>query len=170
VTNSTRTVVKQSVRLRDFLSNKGAENPLVASPAFSLTKWLQTGALVLTPLVTVLVAAIPKVDFTTWQIVALTAALLAFLATTASADVLARGVAAGAEKLAAGTTGKVVAIDPPVRGFLSADTRTAVTVVAARPQGPDFLVVRADALEWVAQAAVSFDAEATAHTLVDPVT
>jgi predicted membrane-bound spermidine synthase len=64
----------------------------------------------------------------------------------------------------------VVAIDPPVRGFLSADTRTAVTVVAARPQGPDFLVVRADALEWVAQAAVRFDAEETAQTRIDPVT
>lgn len=82
-----------------FLLNRGVDE-VVKAPAFSLTKVLQTAALVLTPLVTLLVSALPKISFSPGQVVTLTVAVLALLAVTGSADVLARGMATSADKFA----------------------------------------------------------------------
>lgn len=130
-----------------LLTNRN-EDVLVKTPAYSLTKMLQSGALVVTAVVGVLTARLPEVEFSSWQIVALTSALLGFLAVTASADVLSRGYAAAAQSRgraadAAVDDGKTaVSFSPSIRSELvAASGETApVKVLAARGSPPQFLI------------------------------
>ncbi|MGZ4725930.1 MAG: hypothetical protein ACXV8L_17140, partial [Ilumatobacteraceae bacterium] len=91
--------------LGQFFLNKdenGDTDPAapVDSNAFSLTKVLGTGALILTPLTTVILNALDKNNFTATHYVVLTVAVLGFLAIASAADVLARGIAGGAKSFA----------------------------------------------------------------------
>src|SRR5215203_4720308 len=84
-----------------FLLNQGSdakENQVVEAPAFSLTKVLSSGAVILTPIAAAVVSSLDSVDFSASNYVALAVGLLGFLAITAAADVLARAVATSAEK------------------------------------------------------------------------
>jgi hypothetical protein len=95
--------------LTNFFLNKTTEggttmpaSATVSSPAFSITKVLTAGAVVIAPLGTVLVKIIQGKDFkpTPDQVVTLIIGLLGFVALLASADVLARAIGAGADSRA----------------------------------------------------------------------
>lgn len=78
-------------------SEKTKNQHVVDAPAFSLTKVMAVVAPLLTALVTVATNWIKKNDFTAGQITIIIVALIAFLAVTGAADVLARGIAASAK-------------------------------------------------------------------------
>jgi hypothetical protein len=85
-----------------FLLNKETDpakldKQAVEAPAFSLTKVLGTVALIVGPIATVLVEAFGAIELNAPQYVALAIGLLAFLAVTSAADVLARSVVTAAE-------------------------------------------------------------------------
>ncbi len=79
----------------EFLLNTGtnAEKQVVKAPAFSLTKVLGAGAVIITPIATIIVEAVQThTDFEAQHYVALAIGLLGFLAITAAADVLGRSL------------------------------------------------------------------------------
>ena len=88
--------------LPQFLLNTGPnaeKKQVVDAPAFSLTKVLASGGVIITPIATVVVAAVEKqADFRPHHYVALAIGLLGFLAITAAADVLARATVTAAQK------------------------------------------------------------------------
>lgn len=147
-----------------LLTNRNEDDVLVKAPAYSLTKMLQSGALVVTAVVGILTARLPEVEFSSWQIVALTSATLAFLAVTASADVLSRGYAAAAQSRrraadAAVDDGKTaVSFSPSIRaGLVTASGETPpVKVLAARGSPPQFLIDDDGGKTWVEPERVRF--------------
>ena len=85
----------------EFFLNQGtnSEKQVVEAPAFSLTKVLGAGAVIITPLATVLVEQLKNKDnFKAGDYVVLAIGLLGFLAITAAADVLSRGFVTAAKK------------------------------------------------------------------------
>jgi uncharacterized membrane protein YciS (DUF1049 family) len=85
----------------DFLLNTGpSSNQVVQAPAFSLTKVMAVAAPVLTAACTYAVSTLNDVEFTSGQAMTLIVAIIAFLAVTIAADVLARGMATSADKSA----------------------------------------------------------------------
>lgn len=136
--------------LNDDQSHGGsaaAANP-VSAPAFSLTKVLSSAAIVVAPLATWLVDAFTKTDFTSGQIVALTAAILGFLAVASSADVLARAIATAADSRAKA----VMLLNTPLAAQLrSSDVDPKVTVLAVRGGGSNnsVLVAQNGSMSWV---------------------
>lgn len=142
-----------------LILNRGTEEQqVVTAPAFSLTKLLQTAALVLTPLVSLLVKYLADVKFSTWQVTVLISAVLAFLAFTASADVLARALATSADKLAQAVkdrSSEIVPLDPPRnarRAMPGPDKQ--VQIVAVRAGTGHFLALQESSLLWVPQSEV----------------
>jgi hypothetical protein len=83
--------------ISEFLFNRQPKPGELDARAFSLTKILSSAAIIVGPVATVLVHTIGRVHFSPGQIVALAIGLLGFLAITASADVLGRSYAAGAQ-------------------------------------------------------------------------
>src|SRR4051812_47660970 len=84
-----------------FLLNTGADadKQVVEAPAFSLTKVLGAGAVIITPIATIIVDKVQKqTDFKAQHYVALALGLLGFLAITAAADVLARSIVTASKK------------------------------------------------------------------------
>jgi hypothetical protein len=109
---------------------KTGSNP-VDSPAFSLTKVMAAAAAVVTPVTALLVEAVDSIDFTSGQVVTLVLGVLAFLAVTSAADVLARGMAASASLGAAATTQAAAAQAGAARAAAEASRRTAELAVEA---------------------------------------
>ncbi|WP_151082842.1 hypothetical protein [Nocardioides cynanchi] len=132
----------------DFFLNKGAANQtasVVDAPAFSLTKVMAVVAPVVTVLATLLTSRIKNVHFDEGQITALIIALVAFLAVTSSADVLARGIATSAEKTASARTRMLRFEAPLTAGLQLHDGTETVTVLAVSDAvPPEYLCVRAD--------------------------
>jgi hypothetical protein len=153
----------------EFLLNTGpnAEKQVVEAPAFSLTKVLGAGAIIITPIATILVEAIQKQDdFKAQHYVALAIGLLGFLAITAAADVLARAVGTAAKNRAeaaqkgldaarsqaAASAARLVPFDTPVaahRVLPGADEP--VKVLAAASADDAYLLVQDedDKIAWV---------------------
>jgi len=89
--------------LTDFFLNQGenSEKQVVEAPAFSLTKVLTAGAVIVTPIATIVVEQVEKHEnFRAHHYVALAIGLLGFLAIASAADVLARALVTGADKKA----------------------------------------------------------------------
>jgi hypothetical protein len=146
--------------LKELFLNDKQPGP-VEAPAFSLTKVMA----VVAPLVTLIVATVTDlvkdVSFTNGQVTALIIGLVAFLALTGSADVLARALATSAEKSAAaleksaeaslGAKSPLIAFKSPLSATLSlpGDDED-IKVIAVRDGEPcQFLCRRADeTLEW----------------------
>lgn len=85
--------------VRKHILNQGREEEqVVDAPAFSLTKVLASGAVIIAPLATLLTDFLADAELASVHYVALALGLLGFLAVTAAADVLARGIATGASK------------------------------------------------------------------------
>jgi hypothetical protein len=101
----------------------------VTSPAFSLTKVLSGAAMVVTPLAMLLVDKVTKLSFTSGQIVALTVAILGFLAIASAADVVARALAKAAGLQAAAVT--TAATSRAQSRTAAADTRAQAWTAAA---------------------------------------
>lgn len=135
-----------------LLLNRGVENQAVTAPAFSITKVIATSAVVLAPLGTYLVKAIANVKFTPGQVVALIVAILAVLALTSSADVLARSIATRGQTELSG----YVPVDPVVGATLiQPGADAAVDIVAMRRVGDtaQYLVYEpGKRLRWVGRA------------------
>ena len=138
-----------------------SESGPVEAPAFSLTKVMA----VVAPLVTLVVATVTDLvkaeSFTSGQVTALIVALVAFLAVTGSADVLARALATSADKSATaaekaaaaslGATAPLVTFRSPLAATLSLPgDDEALTVIAVRDGDPcQYLCRRADeTFEW----------------------
>jgi hypothetical protein len=147
--------------LFNFFLNKDDKDTVVNAPAFSITKVMAVIAPVVTALASVVTSWIRGSNFTSTQVTVLIVSLLAFLAVTASADVIARGMATSAEKQAAGLAtsaerkaaarARVVTFDPPLKAQLSLrGPDEGVTVIAisdALP--PEYLCVRNNlSMEW----------------------
>jgi hypothetical protein len=138
----------------DFLLNKGASGDaqVVDAPAFSLTKVLGSAATIIAPLSALLANWLTDANLNAGDYVALTLGLLAFLAITASADVLARAWAtAGAADKSASEAG-LIPFKAPLAGRRIKDGEDAhikVLAAANRREGPVFLVAEADgSLAW----------------------
>jgi hypothetical protein len=137
----------------DFFLNKGAQNQdtaVVDAPAFSLTKVMAVVAPVVTALAALATSQIKNVNFSESQVTTLIVSLVAFLAVTSSADVLARGIATSAEKTASART-RLLRFDKPLVAQLKVDGgRESVTILAASDAvPPEYLCVRNDhTIEW----------------------
>jgi hypothetical protein len=136
-----------------FLLNQTAstkDNQAVEAPAFSLTKVMAVVAPLLTAVTALATSAIKNVSFSSGQITTMIAALIAFLAVTASADVLARGIATSADKQANGRL-RMMRFSTPLKGQLAksgADEDVHV-LAASDADPPEFLCLRADeSLSW----------------------
>ena len=84
-----------------FLLNQGSDAEaaaVVKAPAFSLTKVMIAGAVIVTPVATFLAEKLNRGGLEGIHLVVLGVGLLAFLAIIVAADVLARGVAVAAAK------------------------------------------------------------------------
>jgi hypothetical protein len=133
-----------------FLNQGTEDKQVVEAPAFSLTKVMAVVAPLVTAVVTSVTAALKNISFSGGQITTLIVALIAFLAITASADVLARGLATSAQTTAAGRA-RWVRFDKPLDAKLELHgPDEAVAVLAASDASPpEYLCVRADkSLSW----------------------
>jgi hypothetical protein len=161
-----------SSRLADFFLNnpagagEGGEaaGPIVA-PAFSITKVLAAGSVVLGPLAAVVTKTLEGKDFdlTSGQVVAFVIAVLATLAILGAADVLARGIATRSDammraaELQADAMTKVREsadfhkFDPPLRAVLESDPMHPEILVVAVGGGAmaHFLVMGPNGAGWV---------------------
>jgi hypothetical protein len=148
-----------------FLLNRDHPDTAVSAPAFSITKVLATGAGILTPLAALLAARLGSMDFSAAEVVALTVALLGFLAIVATADVISRSLVTarstpardplpldGAEK----ADGVLFEFVPVRKGILHVDGPDPdVQVLAGR--GRQLLVAeQGKQLTWVPQEQVTF--------------
>ena len=117
----------------------------VESPAFSLTKVMAVLAPLLTAVTAFATSALKDVSFDSGQITMMIVALIAFLAVTASADVLARGIATSADKRASGRQ-RMLRFDQPLSAQLETKTKDEnVKVLAASDaEPPEFLCLHAD--------------------------
>ena len=145
------------MNLFDFLLNRTeTDKQFVQAPAFALTKVLTAAAVIVTPLATLIVEKTSSVDLTSGQYVTLALGLLAFLAVTSSADVLARSIAAAGQQKAGAlvaAAGRLIPFDAPLQGRrMKEGTSSHVDVqvlATAQGDGPLFLVKEAAApLEW----------------------
>jgi len=153
--------------LGDFLLNKSEsaqESAVVEAPAFSLTKVLASGAVIITPIATIIVDQATKVNLTAWNYTVLVAAVLGFLAITASADVFSRAYATAAKDQATAATaaigtaaaglGHVVTFPAPLGAHRINDVPNAadfpVEVLATGyADGPKFLVKEDSNVTWL---------------------
>ena len=86
---------------QEHILNQGREEEqVVDAPAFSITKVLGLGAVIIAPLATYVTEQLSEVELESAHYVAIVLGLLGFLAVTAAADVLARGIATAASKSA----------------------------------------------------------------------
>ena len=142
-----------------FLLNQGgdgAEAMVVEAPAFSLTKVMTAGAVIVTPLATLVIEKLNDEGLRANQLVVIAVGLLGFLAITAAADVLARAIATAAEKNAVAAVTSIAQFSPfkaPLPGTrVSADAHTpdpAVDVLAAAQGDVAYFLVReGDKLSW----------------------
>jgi hypothetical protein len=157
------------VNVVDFLLNKGTKAGETDARAFSLTKVLSSGAIVVGPLATLLVDKISNIDFSPGQIVALAIGLLGFLAFTASADVLGRSYAAATKlssdsaatelRAAQAAHGQLVPFPSPVQGrMIAPGADPPVKILASAFGDQAYFLVRSEAgdLSWVPAPQVTF--------------
>jgi hypothetical protein len=146
-----------------FLLNQSAatqDNQVVAASAFSLTKVLAAGAVIVTPIATALVHNLAKVPLSAGNYVALAAAVLGFLAIASAADVLGRSYATAAnQRAAAAMTGlaQVVTFPAPLAGTLVQEGKDqAIQVLASANVGePVVLAMNGDGVKWLKMSAVT---------------
>lgn len=139
-----------------FLLNQGSEGEakdVVEAPAFSLTKVLSAGAVIIAPIAALIVDSLKDKDLKPSHYVALAIALLGFLAITAAADVLARALATAAERNAqasAARIGQFIQFQSPLDAHrVTSGEDRKVTVLAAATAGePYFLVKEGDSINW----------------------
>ncbi len=152
--------------VKKLFLNKGTEDSqVVKAPAFSLTKVMAVVAPVVTALSTAALSWLKSVDFKGPQITVMVVALVAFLAITASADVLARGLATAAttysaalEKVAGARTRLTVFSTPLTATLVLKGLDEAIQVIAVSDEDPPaFLCRRADeTIEWRPSKKVTF--------------
>jgi hypothetical protein len=97
-----------AANLISFLRNTSpstSSSQVVEAPAFSLTKVMALVAPLVTGIASVAINVIKKKDFSPGQWTTIIVALIAFLAITSAADVIARGIATSATKSADGLEG-----------------------------------------------------------------
>ncbi len=154
----------------EFLSNRGENaktNQVVEAPAFNLTKVLGAGAIIITPIATLLVEALKKHDnFKAQHYVALAIGLLGFLAITAAADMLARSIAVAAKQnaeaaqrgldtarvRAVASMARLVPFDTPIAAHrVRAGADEPVKVLAAASADDPYLLVQGEdeKIAWV---------------------
>jgi hypothetical protein len=152
----------------DFFTNSGVKDAPVEAPAFSITKVLATGAAVIAPIAAGISDWLKEgegLENQHW--VALALGLLGFLAVITAADVLARSVAAAADKKAKAAEASralLIRFDAPLSGELS-DPKFDIpveVVAAAGGDQPYFLVRQDKALTWVPAAEITFGSKPTA--------
>lgn len=127
-----------------LLLNSGKDDSaVVQAQAFSLTKVMAVLAPLVTGLATWLAGVFKETPFTTGQITTLLVALIAFLAVTGAADVLARGIATSAQTTARGRM-RMMTFKSPIPGEVDVNgdgkTHMDVTVVAASDADPPELL------------------------------
>ena len=142
--------------LTDFFLNQGenSEKQVVEAPAFSLTKVLASGAVVVTPIAALVLDALEThVNFRAHHYVALAIGLLGFLAIASAADVLARALVTGAEKKAqaanatrlqaAARAARLVPFDTPVPSHhVKVGLDAPVKVLAAASGDDPYLLIQ----------------------------
>ena len=163
--------------ITDFLLNRQPKAAEVSTPAFSLTKVLSSGAIIIGPIATLLVDKVAKINFSAGQLVALAIGLLGFLAITASADVLGRSYAAAASSRSDAATAELqasqaagstfVPFPHPVEGrkilATGEDPPVEIYGSAFGDQGY-FLVRESGAFSWLPAATVTFGETTKAGT------
>ncbi len=149
--------------VRKLFLNRGVEDELVEAPAFSLTKVMAAIAPLVTAVVTLLAATLAEVEFTSAEITTLLVVLIAFLAVTGAADVLARAVAASARHAATSAAReRLIRFPTPLSASIAAGGADPPVSVIAAAAGPEYLCVREDGTAtWESADNVRFAAAAT---------
>ena len=150
-------------------SRQDTDGTVVSAPAFSLTKVMAVVAPLITALVSTALSRLKDVSWSATDYVWMIVSLVAFLAVTASADVVARAIATSAQKraeaavAAAETTAsartRMVRFAAPVPAFLpptGPDDRHVHLLAASDAETPEFLCLHDDrTMTW--ETAVMFD-------------
>ena len=130
-------------------SSEAKESEIVKPPAFSLTKVLSAGAVIVAPIATIVVDKLDE-GLTAQHYVALAIGILAFLAVA-----LARAVATSAEKKAAAATanmGQLLTFKKPIaakRIVKSAEDIDVQLLAAAQADQAYYLVKEEDDISWL---------------------
>lgn len=143
-----------------FLLNQTADTKeqVVEAPAFSITKVMQVVAPLLTGVVALATSALETVEFSSTQITALIVALIAFLAITSAADVIARGIATAADKRSSGRHRMLRFVAPlSARLTLPGKDEDVTVLCASDAEPPEYLCLRADkTITWHSQGDITF--------------
>jgi hypothetical protein len=143
-----------------FLLNQGSEakdKAVVEAPAFSLTKVLTAGSVIVAPIATYIVDKFKDQGLTAQHYVVLTIGLLGFLAITAAADVLARSLATAAEKNARAAAAAIAQFTPfqaplGAQRIVASETepdREVEVLAVAQAEEAHFLVKEGDSIAWM---------------------
>jgi hypothetical protein len=135
-------------------SDQAKTTQVVDAPAFSLTKFLSAAAIIVTPIAALVVNQAKSVTLSAGNFVALTAAVLAFLAIASAADVLGRSYASAVEtkaQVALAATAELITFEQPLDGHRICDgPDVAIRILATANTGePMFLVNENDAISWL---------------------
>jgi hypothetical protein len=136
-----------------FLLNQGPQPEaaaVVKAPAFSITKVLSAAAIIVGPIAAVVVDKVKADGLSTHDYVVLAVALLAFLAITASADVIARAVASAAATRAEANAALIAQFTPFKKPLPGRRVETGADVpVEILASAIDYFLVREDGdLRW----------------------
>lgn len=135
-------------------SPEAKETEVVRPPAFSLTKVLSAGAVIVAPIATIVVDKLDE-GLTAQHYVALAIGILAFLAVASSADVLARAIATSAERKAAAAAaerGQLLTFRKPIaaqRIVKSAEDVDVQLLAATQGDQAYYLVKEDDDISWL---------------------
>ena len=135
-------------------SSEAKESEIVKPPAFSLTKVLSAGAVIVAPIATIVVDKLDE-GLTAQHYIALAIGILAFLAVASAADVLARAVATSAQTKAAAATasmGQLLTFKKPLaakRIVKSAEDVDVHLLAAAQADQAYYLVKEEDDISWL---------------------
>lgn len=136
-------------------SDEAKENAVVDSNAFSITKVLATGAVVVGPIAAGVVEGLKGLESQHW--VALAIGLLGFLALIASADVIGRSMATAAKaqvEASMASIGGMTRFAGPVAGHRVAKGADPAIEVLAFASGGYFLVKEDSSIQWLKESDV----------------
>jgi len=136
-------------------STEAEESAVVESNAFSLTKVLAAGAIIVGPIATGFLEHLKGLETRHWVLLAV--ALLGFLAIIAAADVIARSIAAAAQTRADTHIASIAGMNPfkqPLSAHRIKPGEDAAINVLASASGGYFLVKEDDSVKWLKESEV----------------
>jgi hypothetical protein len=137
-------------------SDEAKEDEVVEAPAFSLTKVLSAGAIIIAPIAAIVVDNLKDQGLTSQHYVILAVGLLGFLAIATAADVLARSHATAARENAQAAAAAIAQFTPfqvllkghPLLGSKKKPNPEVDVLASAQAGEHYFLVKEGDSITW----------------------